>query len=311
LSESSVIDPLAEVVSLLQPSARLSKHVTASDPWAVRREGAGHPFYCVVLEGQCQITIDGYDALPLEQGDFVLIPAAKGFCSSSRNASAERVRGDISSPVSTAIGGVRVGDPDDPVTARLLVGYCVFGSPDAALLVSLLPNWVHVRGENRLSTLVQLVADETRSERPARDVVLSHLLEVLLIEALRAQAAAAPTPGLARGLADPRLATALRHVHERPQHAWTVAEMAKEAAMSRSAFFDRFSRAVGVAPMEYLLAWRMALAKQLLRRKDLPIVSVAEEVGYSSASTFGVAFTRHVGMPPARFAREARETATA
>jgi AraC-like DNA-binding protein len=80
--------------------------------------------------------------------------------------------------------------------------------------------------------------------------------------------------------------------------------MAKEAALSRSAFFERFRRAVGVAPMEYLLAWRMALAKDLLRRRDVGIAEVAERVGYSSASTFSVAFARHVGLPPTRYAWE-------
>jgi AraC-like DNA-binding protein len=81
--------------------------------------------------------------------------------------------------------------------------------------------------------------------------------------------------------------------------------------MSRSSFFERFSGAVGVAPMAYLLAWRMALAKDLLRHDGtLTVAEVATRVGYGSASTFSVAFTRHVGRPPthhtARGARGAR-----
>ena len=57
--------------------------------------------------------------------------------------------------------------------------------------------------------------------------------------------------------------------------------------------------------MEYLLAWRMALAKNLLKHRELAIAEVAERVGYSSASTFSTAFSRHVGLPPGRFARRA------
>jgi AraC-like DNA-binding protein len=83
-------------------------------------------------------------------------------------------------------------------------------------------------------------------------------------------------------------------------------QLAKEAALSRSSFFERFSRAVGVAPMEYLLAWRMAIAKNLLRRNEGTVAEVAERVGYSSASTFSVAFARSVGMPPIIYAREQR-----
>ena len=72
--------------------------------------------------------------------------------------------------------------------------------------------------------------------------------------------------------------------------------------MSRSTFFDRFRRAVGAAPMDYLLTWRMALAQNLLRRRLGGIAEVATRVGYSSASTFSVAFARHVGMPPGQYA---------
>ena len=93
-------------------------------------------------------------------------------------------------------------------------------------------------------------------------------------------------------------------MHARPTHAWTVAELAQEAALSRSTFFERFQREVGVAPMAYLLAWRMALAKDLLCRDAGRMAEIAERVGYSSASTFSVAFTRHVGRPPRQYARE-------
>ena len=93
-------------------------------------------------------------------------------------------------------------------------------------------------------------------------------------------------------------------MHEAPTRAWTIAELAREAALSRTTFFERFSRVVGVAPMEYLLAWRMAIAKNLLRRKESGIAEIAQRVGYSSASTFNVAFTRYVGLPPGRYARQ-------
>ena len=135
--------------------------------------------------------------------------------------------------------------------------------------------------------------------------MLERLLEVLLIEALRCSAGMSTAPGLARGLADERLAYALRAFHSRPNHPWTITELAGEAALSRSAFFSRFRRTVGLAPMEYVLAWRMALAKRLLRDDNLDITQIAERVGYSSASTFSVAFTRQVGTSPARYGRVA------
>lgn len=199
-------------------------------------------------------------------------------------------------------GHVRLGGPEGTPDLVFLVGHCAFDTPDAALLVSLLPQIVHVRGEARLATLVEMVGDETRSIRPARDLVLGRLLEVLLIEAFRSTAQITNAAGLLRGLADPRLAAAIRRIHEDPGHAWTVAELAGEAALSRSTFFDRFRRAVGSAPMDYLLTWRMALAQDLLRKRRGGIADVAKRVGYGSASTFSVAFARHVGVAPGQFA---------
>jgi transcriptional regulator GlxA family with amidase domain len=111
---------------------------------------------------------------------------------------------------------------------------------------------------------------------------------------------------LLRGLADDRLAVALRQMHDRPRQAWTVVELARQAALSRSTFFERFRREVGVAPMEYLLGWRMALAKDLLRREKSGIAQVNVDVGYVSTSAFSTAFARHVGTQPVLYGRKQR-----
>ncbi len=293
-------DPLAEVVSLLQPAARFAKTLAGAGQWHVQRSDTGQPFYCLVLEGGCRVTVDEHAPIALEPGDFLLVPAVWGMTMSSLQ---PPPAGTNNVPRAQAEGLYRIGSEDGPADLRMLVGHCSFDSPDAALLVSLLPQLVHVRGERRLALLVKLVGEESRTQRPARDVVLARLLEVLLIEALRSTAGTAAPPGLVRGLADDRIAMAIRAMHAQPTRRWTVAELAKEAALSRSAFFERFDRTVGVAPMTYLLSWRMALAKQLLRRNESQIADVAERVGYSSASTFSIAFSRHVGMAPSRYAR--------
>jgi AraC-like DNA-binding protein len=301
-----MIDPLAEVVTLLQPSAPLSKMVSGAGVWRVHRSETGTPFYCVILHGSCRLAVDGMEPMSLEEGDFVLIPAAYDFVMSSYGA--ERAGNVDALKITMLEDGVRHGNPNVAPDVQLLVGHFAFGSSDAAMLVSLLPAFVHVRGERRLSTIVQLVGEEARAARPARDVVLARLLEVLLIEALRSSAGTRVSPGLLRGLSDARLAAAIRRMHEKPRHAWTVAQLAKEAALSRSAFFERFNRAMGVAPMEYLLSWRMALAKNLLRTKGAGIAEIAERIGYSSASTFSVAFSRFVGLSPTMYARAQTES---
>jgi AraC-like DNA-binding protein len=297
-----MIDPLAEVVTMLQPSASFSKVVIGTGAWRVHRAEAGRPFYCAILDGACSLTVHRHRPIVLERNDFVLVPAAHAFATSSPDpAPADDV---VSMPTEIGPREFRLGSRGAPPNVRMLVGYCVFGSTDASLLVSLLPKLVHIRGDERLAMLVQLLDDEARQSRAARDIVLSRLLEVLLIEALRSSRESSTSPGLVRGLADDRLAIALRRMHERPASPWTVADLAKEASLSRSVFFERFRRTVGVAPMEYLLAWRMALAKDLLQREGCSVTEVAERVGYSSASTFSFAFSRHVGSPPKAYARQ-------
>lgn len=295
-----MVDPFAEVVMLLQPSANFAKVVSGAGLWSVERQDSGKPFYCAILEGSSRMTIDGDTTVILTEGDFVLSPALYGFAMSS-NAPAVS-EGAPPSGITFLPGEVRLGDVDGEINVRMLVGHFQFGSPDAALLVSLLPRLIHVRGEPRLEAIVKLLGDEARAQRPARDTVLARLMEVLLVEALRSSAGTAASPGLLRGLSDERLAAAIRLMHENPKRDWTVEQLAQQAALSRSAFFERFRRAVGVAPMEYLLAWRMALAKSLLRGSDTGLKEIAERVGYGSASAFSVAFSRHVGVSPTRYA---------
>lgn len=300
-----MVDPLADVIALLRPRAVFSKVISGAGAWGVRYSAFGQPSFCTLLEGRCLLAVQGQEPITLEAGDFVLMPATPGFTLSGFE---PVVPVAIDALQAAGVeGDLRHGRPDGPPDVRMLGGYFAFGSPDAALLVSLLPALLHVRGIERLSVLVRLVREESTGQRAGRELVLGRLVEVLLIEALRSTTGEGAPPGLLRGLADARLAAAMRLLHGEPARAWTVDELARQAALSRSAFFDRFSRAVGLRPMEYLLAWRMALAKDLLRREGMALAEVAERVGYSSASSFSTAFSRHVGQAPGQYQNSTRQ----
>jgi AraC-like DNA-binding protein len=296
-----VADPLTEIITLLQPRAVYAKRISGAGRWGVRYSRFDQPSFAAVLEGRCRLAVDGQRALTLEAGDFVLLPATPGFTMSGfEPVEPERIDPKlVTASTAETRHGTRGGRPD----VRLLGGYFAFDSPDHALLVSLLPALFHLRGVERLTTLVRLVAEESSERRSGRDLVLSRLVEILLIEALRSTPGTDTPPGLLRGLSDAQLAPAIRQMHAQLTRSWTVPQLAKTAALSRSTFFERFTRNVGLSPMEYLLAWRMAVAKDLLRHRDLGIDEVAERVGYASASTFSTAFSRHVGKPPGRYAR--------
>lgn len=294
-------DPLSELIALLRPQTVFAKGIAGAGAWAVRYTDFGQPSFCAVMEGACRLAVDGQDTVTLEAGDFVLLPATPGFVLSGFEPAEPRL---LDPNLTAAVeGDVRHGAPDGEPDVRLLGGYFVFDSPDAGLLVSLLPPLVHLRGADRLATLVRLVREEAVQQAPGRDLVLSRLVEVLIVEALRSVQGDGAPPGLLRGLAEPRLAAALRRMHGDLSRPWKVTDLAREAAMSRSAFFERFTRVVGAAPMEYLLDWRMAVARHLLRNRRTPLADIAARVGYSSAGAFSTAFARHVGQSPGRYAR--------
>ncbi|PZR82539.1 MAG: AraC family transcriptional regulator [Stutzerimonas stutzeri] len=293
-------DPIASIVSLLEPLPGFTKLVVGNGSWLVKREEVGRPFCCAVLDGSFNFAVPELDTITLSAGDFVLVPFAREF----QTFSLDRSRCDrmTSSPIEIEPSVYRVGDGRDEPNMRHLIGYGIFASDDAELLASLLPPVIHIRGDPRLTTLLQLIDDETRTPRPARTSVLTRLLELVMIESLRAATGLHAPPGLLRGLADERLSRALRAIHLSPGHAWTVERLASEAGLSRSAFFSRFGRMIDMTPMEYSLHWRMLTAKTMILEKS--ILEVAEHVGYRSASTFGTAFAKYTGRSPRAFRQE-------
>lgn len=300
-------DPLAAVIQLLHPRTVLSKIVSGAGRWSVRYEAHVDPGFCLVLDGSCFLVADGAGAIELSEGDFVLLPATPGFTLTSDLAMKP-------TPIApTHVEELRHGTREGPPAVRMLGGYFQFDRANAQLVLKFLPSIILIRrdepGAARLRRIVELIGDETTSLRPGRDLVLERLVEVLLVEALRFQPAEAgrQEQGLLAGLADPALGRALRHLHEDVARPWTVGELARAAGMSRAVFAERFTRKVGMPPMQYLLEWRIALAKDALRREHAPLAEVAEKVGYRSASAFSTAFSRHAGCSPGAFARLASE----
>jgi AraC-like DNA-binding protein len=269
----------------------------------VRYAAYEDPCFCLILDGSCFLDAEGIGPIKLEDGDFLLLPATPGFTLASDLA----MKPKLMAPAHTE--ELRHGTKAGPPTMRMLGGYFRFDRANAQLLVRFLPSLVLIRrgapGASRLCRLVELLGEETTERLPGRDLILERLVEVLLVEALRFRPAEAAREeqGLLAGLADPALARALRHIHDDVARPWTVADLARTAGMSRAVFAERFSRKVGMPPMQYLLEWRIAIAKDVLRRERAPLAEVAEKIGYQSASAFSTAFSRHAGCSPSAYAR--------
>jgi len=152
-----------------------------------------------------------------------------------------------------------------------------------------------------LETTLRHTVEEALGERPGNTDMLARLSEILFVEVVRRymQQLPAAQHGWLAGVSDPVVGHALRLLHARPEHAWTVEDLARAVAVSRSTLAQRFTALIGETPMHYLAAWRIQLAKYLLKQTNLNLVEVALRVGYESDVAFNRAFKRHVGQPPA------------
>ncbi len=303
------MEPLADIIALLRPRAVGIKVIEGAGRWSARYDRVDYAGFGLVLAGGCWLAVDGHPPLRLAKGDFVLMPATPGFTIAS-DLDMQPVVTDTAAAMALGAREVRHGDPQGEAQFKQLGGYFRFDPANTALLAGLLPTLVHIQGADaaagRLARTIDLITDEALGDRPGRDLVVERLVEVMLVEALRFRTEAVGRigrPGLLEGLADPHLARALRRLHTHVADAWTVARLAREAGLSRSAFSDRFTRKVGTPPMEYLIGWRMALAKDMLQTGAPPLEAVAAAIGYQSASAFSAAFRRQVGRPPSHFAR--------
>jgi len=283
-------DPLADLIGLLRPRAVLYKHLGGSGSWQVRFAGNRDIVFSLVTAGSCQL-FTAAGPIELTTGDFVLGAAPSDVALGS-------------DPTAIAIDGDAAdwSVPDPEATTRLIAGHFVLDATNAPLLMGLLPGFVHLRGTDdttgRISRLLAMIGDEAQADRPGADIVLERLVQVMLIEALRG---GARPDGLLSGLADPSVAAALRALHADVARPWTVAGLAHTVNLSRSALAQRFTTHVGTSPMEYLLSWRMALARDALARGHRNLPAIASAVGYGSASAFSTAFPRQHGVSPGRY----------
>ena len=158
------------------------------------------------------------------------------------------------------------------------------------------------------SEIVRPLIDAVTRGRPGWKLASEGLAVSLFVEALRGLGASngAGAHGWLRGLGDNEIGSALRMMHERPAHPWTVEEFAKALSISRSAFAARFKEVTGRPPLAYLTWWRLHRAAAHLRRRDgATIAIIAREAGYESDVSFGKAFRREFGKPPGEVRREA------
>ena len=265
--------------------------------------------FCMVGKGKCEIQLEGQQPEYLREGDLVLLNAPpRWMLMDGLDANLE----DFEATYAGVDGNMAfIGKSDSGPVTHLLGGQISFGSDNIKLLRGVLPAMLRIQSSDpssgRLQNVLEWIGDEAVSERPGRGLILERLLEIMLVEALRLNPLdSGITHGMLAAMADPQLAAALKVMHAQFQRTWTVTELASVSGMSRSVFAERFGRVVGLAPIDYLLELRMAVAKDALLFSRKRPSEVAFLCGYKSVAAFSTAFRRIVGCSPGAYAKEHR-----
>jgi AraC-like DNA-binding protein len=180
-----------------------------------------------------------------------------------------------------------------------------FEHPAAHDLVELLPRMIRVEAWTSpqtewIQSTLRLMASEAKELRPGGETVITRLADILVVQAIRswiAQDPAAQT-GWLGALQDKQIGRAISLIHRDPARPWTVASLAAEVAMSRSAFAARFTELVGEPAMHYASRWRMHVALTWLKEETAPLADLASRLGYQSEAAFSRAFKRFMGVSP-------------
>lgn len=304
------LDPLEEVLALTGARVEQAAALSGRGRWAVRFPSPKAAKFNSLIEGECTLEIDGSKGLLLAAGDSFLLTRPVPFV--LRGPDSARVEPVHASPLfrgSSARDAV-VGPAEEAVTVRLIGGAVQFDRSTGALLLDSLPPVLHVPRSAPSATSVQATLLRIDTEIRRKDIGWSaasdHLGLVLLIDMLRSHIDAGGGSGWIAGLADPVVAVMLKSMHSRPDHSWTVQELADRAHVSRATAAARFKKSVGTGPVEYLRAWRIEVASAQLASTNAPISQVARSVGYGSETAFGLAFRNLAGMTPAGYRRAQR-----
>jgi AraC-like DNA-binding protein len=276
------MDAITDFLSAVRVQGVCYGRIQVAAQWAPRSETGSHAKFGLMSYGQGWIDLpDVAERIHLSPGDFFLLAPGREYMLS----------------------------PDAAAPAAIIAGKFRFDETHGRQLTDFLPPMILIRdGQPHtlpLQRTLELLASEVEGSTPGAEVAVRRLADLLLIQALRAHIADTDSEqtGWLHALADSQIGAALNSMHQRIEHPWTVASLASEAGMSRSAFALRFKELMSESPLEYLTRWRMYRGSDLLRESDRKLADVAQAVGYDSDGAFHKAFKRVLGIAPGEYRR--------
>jgi AraC family transcriptional regulator, alkane utilization regulator len=308
------VDALSDVLSAIRLDGAVYVNAEFTAPWCVATQYGLHTaapklpdsdhvvFFHLLTDGACLARLAGEsDIIEVKAGDLLLLP----------HDDLHVLGSDLKLPFSA----VRTPPPETGLlelhaggggaATRFICGYLACDRRASRALLGSLPPMLRISlGDISLSgwlaDLLRVGVQESQAQRPGSQSLLAKLSELAFTEALRRYAQSNPPElkGWLAGLQDPYVGRALALLHGEAGRGWTVEELAREVALSRSALAERFTGLIGEPPMQYLTRWRLTLAAQALRTGSESIARIAERSGYDSEAAFTRAFKREFGIPP-------------
>jgi len=309
------MDVLSSFLSSVHLASEIYLSVELGAPWGVAfPDQPDRALFYVMSRGSCYLELEGESQpLPLVGGDVVMLPWG----------SPHTMRDRPTTPSTPVEQVVSIGTYDENgrfyyggsgEKAALIVGRFRFENHAAIPLLTSMPRVIRMTHEEAdavpgLGAAIRLLSAEASSTLPGKEILMDRLADVLFVQILRAFVVHEERQGrsyesrggLLQALMDPELSKALTLMHGKPEHPWSVAELAERVGMSRSAFAARFKTKAGVGPLEHLTQWRVQKACEMLREGHKSLDEIAWRVGYESAAAFSKAFKREMGMNPGAF----------
>src|SRR6266404_2564947 len=304
------MDPLSEVFGSMRIHDAIYTRLEATAPWGFHYPGDTVPRirFGLMVRGSALLKFKNQrQGIPLSSGDvFIFILNDEPFTLVDHPRSAvvdytELRKLEVDCVIHYGGGGALT------TLVSGSFGMSAFGAP---LISTILPGYLHLRLEQNRShafqSVLDLLAAETAQPGIASSRLISCLYEALFVYAIRAYAnsSAAPPKGWLAAMSDKHLSKAIQAMHGGLDGRWSVASLAREASMSRSAFALKFRSVLGQTPLEYLTQWRMYRAGAMIRSNNMSLFEVASAVGYGSESSFSRVFRREMGVAPREYRRK-------
>jgi AraC-like DNA-binding protein len=318
------MDVLSDVLREVRLTGAVYFDVHAGAPWVAATPGSAsicanvmpefeHVIgFHVVLDGRgwAQLVDESQPALCLDVGDAVIIARGDGHCISSEPDTQAVPNADFyRRPASEAFPFVLHEFGGHGEKARFVCGFLGCDVRPYNPVLEALPRIMHVRRSSAAGILtfdlMRTALEESQQPRAGGQAILAKVSELMFLHAVRQHIDSLPeeSTGWLAGLRDRHVGEALRAMHARPAHPWTLDSLGREVGLSRTAFSTRFVEVMGMPAIQYLSKWRLQVAAGLLDRQGMSMARIADAVGFGSEAAFNRAFKREVGIPPGAWRR--------